>query len=448
MPDRPELLDLARKVVGWAGPGEQVEAYAARNQSTSVKAYQGEVESFTSAEAAGVGVRVIIDHRQGFAYAGTLDETALKEALEEARDNAAFGQPDEFLGLAEPDGVTPAAVDLWREELIAFPTDDKIRLAIELEQAVVGSDPRVKGVRTASYGDGAGERAIATTNGIEAWGRSTSCSLSVAALAEEGGDTQIAGGFSIGRAPGDLDLSEAAAEAVRDATRLLGATKPTSRKVTIVLEPMVTASLLGIIGGTLSGMSVVKGRSLFAERVDETVASGRFTLVDDPINPDSIGGSPEDGEGLASRRNVLIDAGRLLGFVHDSYSGRRMGVGSTASAVRGYSSTPSASCRALSLTPGARSQEELIGSIDNGLLVQSVSGLHSGVNPVSGDFSVGAEGLVIRDGALAEPAREMTIASTLQRMLLDVVEVGADVRWLGAGSGVSLVIADVAVGGR
>jgi PmbA protein len=442
-----ELLDIARMVAGWGNDGEQVEAFVARGRSTSVKAYRGEVESFTSAESSGAGIRVIVDHRQGLAYAGSLDDTILKETLEEARDNAAFGQPDEHFGLAHPDGVAPAVVDNWRQEVLDLATDEKIALAKELERAVVGRDPRVKGVRTASYSDGAGERAIATTAGIEAWGRSTSSSLSVSALAEEGGETKIAGGFSIGRGPSELSIDEAAAEAVLHATRLLGAIQPTSRKVTIILEPMVTASLLGIIGSTLSGIAVARGRSLFADRVGELVAADGVTLVDDPLHPDSIGGSPEDGEGLASRRNALIDAGRLQGFVNDTYSGRLLGTGSTASAVRGYASTPVAGCRALTLTPGSRRQAELIASIDNGLLVQSVSGLHSGVNPVSGDFSVGAEGLIIRNGALAEPAREMTIASTLQRMLLDVLEVGADVRWVGSGSGVSLVIGDVAVGG-
>ena len=116
--------------------------------------------------------------------------------------------------------------------------------------------------------------------------------------------------------------------------------------------------------------------------------------------------------------------------------------------MRGYASTPGVGCQALSLVPGDRPPDELIAGIDNGVLVQGVSGLHSGVNPVSGDFSTGAEGLRIRNGQLAEPVREITIASTLQRMLLDVEAVGSDLTWLPMSSaGVSLVVADVTMSG-
>ncbi len=145
---------------------------------------------------------------------------------------------------------------------------------------------------------------------------------------------------------------------------------------------------------------------------------------------------------------MLLEEGRLLGFVHNSYTGRKSGGASTGSAVRGYASTPGVGVQALAVVPGSRSQAELVADVEDGVLVQGVSGLHSGVNPVSGDFSTGAEGLRIRGGALAEPVREFTIASTLQRMLQDVAEVGGDLEWLPMrAAGVSLVIGDVTVSG-
>jgi PmbA protein len=278
--------------------------------------------------------------------------------------------------------------------------------------------------------------------------RGTTCSVTTSALAEAGGQTQIAGGMSYGRGPDEIDLDEAAAEAVEHAVRLLGATKPPSARLTAVLMPSVTASFLGIIGGILSGEAVLKGRSLFATRVGEDVAGPIFTLADDATDADSFGAALDDDEGLASRRNELIAGGVLQGFLYNTYAGRRAGTGSTGSAVRGYASTPSVGTRGLALVPGERNQEELLAAIDNGVLVQSVSGLHSGVNPVSGDFSVGAAGLMIRNGQLAEPVQEMTVASTIQRMLLDVAAVGNDVRWLGSTAGVTLVIDDISLGGR
>src|SRR5581483_9759992 len=185
-----------------------------------------------------------------------------------------------------------------------------------------------------------------------------------------------------------------------------------------------------------------------AGREGERVASAAVTLVSDPTDAGSFDAGQIDGEGLARRRVPLIEGGHLQGFLYDTASGRRAGRASTGSASRGYSSAPTVGAPALTLAPGTRSRAELLASLDDGVCVQDVSGLHSGVNPVSGDFSVGATGLAVRNGALAEPFREATIASTLQRMLLDVAEVGADIEWLPGGpAGVTLVVHDVSLGG-
>ncbi|MFP5488371.1 MAG: metallopeptidase TldD-related protein, partial [Acidimicrobiia bacterium] len=189
--------------------------------------------------------------------------------------------------------------------------------------------------------------------------------------------------------------------------------------------------------------------SLFRDRLGDEVAPAFVHLIDDPTNPLAYTATDVDGEGLAARRNALIEDGVLRQFTHNSYSARRAGTVSTGNAVRGgFAGTPGVGALALSLVPGTRSQEELISGVDDGVLVQSVKGIHSGVNPISGDFSTGAAGLLIRDGRVAEPVREFTIASTLQRMLLDIAEIGGDVDWLPMrAAGVTLVIRDVTMSG-
>jgi PmbA protein len=443
-----ELLRIADAVVAQARPGEQLEAYVSRDSETDIRVYEGEIEHFVSAQSEGIGIRVIRDGRTGFAYAGTLDERAIAEVLAEARDNVEFGTPDEWAGLASPDDVDVVPQDLWNEALAAYATDRKIELAKELERLALASDPRVR-VDDANYSDVAAESAVVTTTGIRRAGRENGCYVSVGTLADDGDETQTGFGFSVGRSPDEFDLAKAAKEAAERATRLLGATKPVSRRLTVVLDPFVTAQFLGIISSTLNGESVIKGRSLFKDRVGETVANPLFTLVDDPTNPLAYTATELDGEGLAARRNVLIDGGVLQGFVHNSYSARRAGTASTGNAVRGgFKGTPGVGCLALQVVPGTRSQAELISGIQDGVLVQQVSGLHSGVNPISGDFSTGASGLLISNGQLGAPVREFTIASTLQRMLLDLVEVGGDVDWLPMrAAGVSLVIADMTMSG-
>jgi len=444
-----DLLDIASRVAGWATDGEQVEAFVVHQRETEVRAYEGEVESLTSAESQGIGVRVIADGRQGYAYAGTLDGDAAQETLREARDNAAFAESDEFNGVAEPDGVAPADLQLYREELVSYATGDKVALAIELERATRAADSRIAGIESAEYIDTLYESAVATSTGIASVTRETGCYLATYALAEADGETQTGFGFSIGREPGELDPSAAANDAAERATRLLGATKPATQRLTVVLDPWVSAQLLGIIGHTLTGEAVLKGRSLFADRLGEEVAVDTITLIDDATNPAAFTASMADGEGLAIRGTPLISDGVLTGFLHNSYSGRRSGTASTGSAVRaGFKSAPSVGAHALALKPGDRSQTDLIADIGEGFLVQGVAGLHSGVNPVSGDFSTGAEGLRIRNGELAEPIREVTIASTLQRLLQDVVAIGNDTEWLPMNAaGVTLVVADVTMSG-
>jgi PmbA protein len=338
--------------------------------------------------------------------------------------------------------------ELWCEALAADGTDAKIEHAKQLERLTRATDARVR-VDDSNYSDASGEAAVASTNGIRVSGRENGCYCSVSTLADDGDETQTGFGFAVGRSPEEFDLEKAAREAADRATRLLGAVKPPSKRITVVLDPFVTAQFLGVLSSALNGENVAKGRSLFANRVGEAVASPLFTLVDDPTNPKAYTATDIDGEGLAARRNSLIVDGVLQGFVHSSYSARRAGTTSTGNAVRGgFKSTPGVGCLAMQLQPGTRDQAALVADVDDGVLIQSVQGMHSGVNPISGDFSTGASGLLINNGQLGGPVREFTIASTLQRMLHDIVEVGGDVDWLPMrAAGVSLVIRDVTMSG-
>lgn len=443
-----ELLDLGRKVLAGARPGEQVEVLLGRSTSTSVKVFGGEVESLTSATSNGAGVRVIRDGRQGFAHCGSLDLDVLVDTLIDARDNCAFGEPDEFNGLAEPDGVPVVAQDTWSDAVVAFDPTAKVDLALDLERRTLGIDRRVTSARTTAYHDGWGDSALLSTAGIEVVQRGGSCSISTSPMARSDGETQMGWGVDASMDPESLDLDAVASDAVERAVRLLGATKPPSGRMTILLEPRLALTIIGVVTGMLSGDAVIKGRSPFADRVGEQVASPLLSFVDDPTRSESIAAEEYDGEGLACRPNELVANGVLRGFLHDSYTGRRSGHGSTANAVRGVRSLPGVGAHLVVMAPGERGWDDLVQSIDHGLYVTSFAGLHSGVNAVSGDFSVGADGLLISGGEIGAPVKEMTVASTLQRLLLDIREVGGDFEWTPGGSGAcSLVIDDVSISG-
>ncbi len=448
MNDVVELPDLADELVSVARENEQIEVCVSRNRSTTVKAYSGEVESVRSGKSEAVGIRIIVDGQQGFATAGSLDRRVLSQVVEEARANLQFAESDPHQGVASPDGVESPNLDLVDPAVIQMSEEQKSSLAIELERRCLSADPRVSSVRSAAWSDGWGEFALASTTGISVYSEGGSCSVGVQPLAVEGNETQIGYAGDAARRPDSLDIDRVVEEAVEGATGMLGAKKPLSERLTVVLEPGVAAAFLGTIAGALTGDRVIKGRSPFAERLGEQVGASILTLFDDPTNIDSLGADNHDGEGLAARKNMIIEKGVLSQFLHNSYTGRRAGVSSTGSAVRGPRSTPSVGVHALCLEPGTGDRNTLFEEISSGIFVRGVNGLHSGVNPVSGDFSVGAYGHKIRDGALAEPFSEATIASTLQRMLLDVVAIGGDFEFLPGGSVMaSIAIEDIALSG-
>ncbi len=446
-----DLLGIARKVAEGALSGEQVEAYVVRTRDTDVEVFDGQVESLTTASVEGVGIRVVADHRQGLAWAGSLDPDVIEETLREARDNATFGEPDEFYGLASAADVgdaTPHDLDLWRDELAAVPTEEKVRIALDLERATKAADARIRNVESASYGDALAEVALVNSLGVVAHTRRTTCSASAVALADDGSGTQSGYGFVAGRTLSDLDLDSIPRDAATRACRLLGAKPVPGRRIPVILDPLVTRSVLGVLSSAFNGESMLKGRSLFANRVGERIGAPFVQLVDDPTDARFLGASQFDGDGIPTRRNALIVDGVMQGFLHNVYTGRRSGSGTTASASRGIASTPGVGVRALRLEPGPRSAEEIMKLAGEALYVQSVSGLHSGTNPISGDFSVGADGLMVRDGAFAEPVREITIASTLQRMLIDITEIGSDLVFLpGAVAGMTVLVGEMTMSG-
>ena len=445
-----QLLAIADRVVDRARPGEQLEAVVTWSNDTEVRAYDGQVEHFVSAESAGVGVRIVRDGRQGLSWVGVLDDDgALAECVAEARDNAAFGTPDPQAGLAEPDGVAVPSLDLFDERLLSMPTEDKVALAIELERRVMSADPRMIGLESADYADSVGASAIVSTTGVRAAGAETSTFLGTWALAGSDDETTTGFGFSVARSQDGLDMDAAVTDAVRRCLSMIGATKAPSERLTVVLDPYVTSQFLGLVAELLSGESVLRGRSAFADRLGESVAAPTVTLLDDPCDPLAPTASDVDGEGLACRRVPLLADGVLQGYLHNAYTGRSMGVASTGSAQRGsHRSVPGVGPHAATLVPGTSTVPEIWASVGDGLLVHEVSGLHSGVNPVSGDLSVGVEGVRLRGGAPAEPIREVTIGSTLQRMLMDVVAVGSDLTYFPwESTGVTLAIGDVTMSG-
>jgi len=405
------------------------------------------VESMSSAEARGGGIRVIGHGRLEYAYAADPSEQEVVEALEKARANAGLATPDDGNVLPDP-RPAEALPEIFRSSQESVPTERKVTLALELDRATVRSHPKVRKVDQAAYGDSLSRVALASTAGPSEQYERTDCWCASSALAEDGDETQTGFGFRLGREIDELEWMACAEEAATRAARLLGSRKPSTGRLRVLLDPAAAVSFLGVLSGPLSAESVQKGRSLFADRMGEEVGSGAVNLVDDGRFLDGPAAAPFDDEGVPTERTPLIERGRLAAFLHNTYTARRGHAVSTGNAGRGsYRTAPGVSPSNLYLVPGPIESEQLLREADGGVYVQDVSGVHSGANPISGEFSVGATGLRIEGGELGEPLREMTIASTLSDMLRSVVAVGSDLRFFGGVGSPSVLVGEMTVGG-
>ena len=448
-----ELLDVARAALaaGRGLPG-QIEVYVEHSQTTSIKVYDREVESIVTGEPRGVGVRYVHEGRTGYAYTGGVSQAALAWVVAQAADNSRAAEVDEFAALAGAPAGYPAVEGLWRPALLTTSVEDKVRLALEAEARALA----VGGIATveeSAYVDSASRVAIVSSTGVEAYEEQTFCYVYLQAHAQRGSETQTGMGFMTAREPAEVQAETAGREAAENAMRLLGAAPCPTGRYTVVLDREVASSVVAFVAQALTAEAVQKGRSLFAGRMGQQVGSSLLTVVDDGLHPEGMATSPFDGEGVPQQSTPLIERGVLRGFLHDTYTAAKEGgaARSTGNAARGsYRSSPGVSTSNLIVTPGEGDLEELFARVGSGLYVVSVTGLHSGANPVSGEFSVGATGLLIKDGVLASPVREVTIASDLLSLLANVNDCAGDARWIPFGGSVltpSIAIADVAVAG-
>ncbi|HZD68917.1 MAG TPA: TldD/PmbA family protein [Actinomycetes bacterium] len=443
-----ELTDIVQRLAGEAVGGEGVEAYAQQATRTEVNAFDGEVERLTSASSSGVGIRVVRDGRLGYAYTADLSRVGLRQCLAEARANLEVSTED-------PGNVLPAAAEheplegIFDPRQVAVTPERKVALALDLEARTWAADPKVTKVETAQYGDAVARMAIASSSGVTGSFALTRAWCFSGALASEDGQAQIGYGVDTARSLEDLDVELVATEAAERAVRMLGATKPPTRTVPVVFDRMVAPSLIGVLLAGLSAEAVQKRRSLFADRLGERIGAPGLQLVDDGRLLDGPGAVPFDDEGVPSQRTVLLDDGVLQCFLHNTATAARGNATSTGNASRmSFKSSPGISAHNVFFPPGDKDQAGLLAEAGEGLLVQDVTGVHSGANPITGDFSVGVSGLWFRDGELAEPVREATVAAHLLDILKGVVAVGSDLRWsTGSIGGASVLVGRMTVAG-
>jgi PmbA protein len=447
-----DLLSLVVGIAERARSDEQLEAFSVHEREFQVKAYDGEVESLSSAEPRGVGIRILKGSRIGFAYTTDVSDQGIEDAVAQARENSVHATADDAVALASAWSHRPEDVPgIFDPSQPAVPPEDKVAFALELERATRTSDGRIRAVEESVYADSDAEVAIATSTGVAGAYRSTSAWCYSVAIAEDDGDTQVGFDFELAGGIGALDAGDVATRAAGKALGVLGAKKIPSERMPVVFDPYVAGQFLGVLGSALTAEAVQKGRSLFAGRIGAQVAAEGLSLVDDGRVEAAPGSAPWDGEGVPTQRTEVIRSGLLASFLYDTTSARRERRSSTGNAARaGFKSTPQPSPTNLAFAPTGESRAEVLRRAGRAFLVQDFHGVHSGANPISGDFSVGATGRIVEGGEEGPPVKEVTIAAPMLEILKSIVAVADDRRWLpfgGSYGGATTLVAEMTVAG-
>ena len=451
-----DLESLTADVVALAmkAGASDAEAVVREGDEFSVNVRMGEVETLKESGSRGLGLRVFLGSRSASTSTSDLTADGIRQLVEGAVALARVTEEDPFTGLPETAefGSVPGDLHLYFDDVYSLTGQERIEWARRCEAAAMAADPRITNSDGGSFDAATGRKVMANSRGFVGGYRTSYAGVSAAPLAMDAdGKMQRDGWWSGARRMADLESPEAIGkEAARRAIRRLGARKVPTQRVPIVFAPEVARSLIGSIFEAASGDSIWRHSSFLVGKLGAQIAASSLTLIDDnamllPNGAGGFGSSPFDGEGLPSRRTVVLQDGVLQTWLLNSYSARKLGLKSTHNASRGLAGTPGIGCGNLYLEPGTLTPEEIIAQTPTGLYVTSLMGF--GTNIVTGDYSRGATGLMIENGQLTHAVEEVTIAGNLAEMLLNVTAVGNDLVFRGSVASPTLRIDGMTIAG-
>jgi PmbA protein len=407
------------------------------------------LERLKDAGSRAAGLRVLVGQRVGSSYTSDLSSEGIRELVNSAMELAAISTEDPHAGLPEPSelGAFPGDMQLYSADIAGTNTDYRIEQARQTEEAAFSADPRITNSEGASFDAHSGQRVFANSRGFFGSYRVSSCSLSTTPVARQGEFMERDYWYSSARKYSNLQSPAHIGRCAAERTvRRLGARKVSTQKVPVIFDPQTARTLLANIFDAVEGDAIYRSASFLAGKLGDRVASENVTIVDDGTLPGLFGTSPFDDEGVPSRRTVVIERGVLKSYLLNAYTARKLGLKTTGNAARGITGNTGVGHGNLFLEAGDLEPNELIRGISKGLYVTELIG--SGVNIVTGDYSRGAAGQWIEHGDFAYPVSEITIASTLQRMLMDLEAVGSDLEFRGSVASPTLVIREMTVSGQ
>ena len=433
------------------------EAVVYEGDEFSAQVRLGQVETLKESGSRAVGLRVFIGQRVASTSSSDFSDESIARLVDGAVTLAKITSEDPFAGLPETHafGQTYAAdgseLKLYFEDVNEQPPAERIEMARRCEAAAMAYDTRIQNSGGGEYDAGTSHKILMNSRGF--WGeyRRSKCGFSAEPIAvDEKGGMQRNYWYSSARTVKNLDSPEAVGEeAARRTLRRLGARQVKTQKAPVVFSPEIARSIMGNIFSAAEGDAIYRNASFFAGMLGEQVAGHNITVVDDgTMEFDGIGGfgtSPFDGEGLPTRRTVLVERGILKNYVMNTYTARKLGMQSTGNASRGLAGTPGIGAGNFYLEAGTETPEEILRDVRSGLYVTEVMGF--GVNLVTGDYSQGASGMWIENGEMAYPVEEITIAGNLKDMYKNIVAIGNDLVFRGASAAPTIRVEGMMIAG-
>jgi PmbA protein len=447
-----DLREIAQDIVRRAmeGGATAAECVVREGDEFSTLVRLGQVETLKESGSKAIGVRVFNGMRAASTYSSDFSREGLDRMVKSALELSKITSEDPFGGIPEASqlGSLSGDLDLYSADVYSLPGEERISYARRAEKAALDYDPRIKNSEGGSFDAATGHKVLANSHGFVGEYRRSYCSVAAVPIAQnENGTMQRDYWFSVARNLGRLESPEHVGTVAAQRTlRRLGARKGKTAHVPVVLDPLVAASMLDHIFEGVNGDSVYRGASFLAGKLGEKIAGERVTVIDDGTMVGGFGTSPFDGEGIPTRRTVVIENGVLKSYLLNTYTAKKLGLQTTANASRGLAGTPGIGPGNYFLQPGTKTPQQIISEIKDGLYLTEFLG--HGANLVTGDYSRGASGMWISGGELAYPVEEITVAGNLKDIFFNISEIGNDLEFRGAMASPTIRIEGLTVGGE
>ncbi len=420
----------------------------ADGETLSVQVRMGAVDRLTKAREKRLGLRVFFGQRSASASTSDFSRESLERFVGETCALAQAVVEDPVSGLPEPGQFATDFPELNIHDSTKLQTDQQIDLALRAERAAFAADSRITNSEGGECDSSSGRIILANSHGFVGHYANSSFSLSVSPIASDAAGMQRDYWYGVNRAFAKLESPEAIGrEATRRTVRKLGARKVSTCRVPVIFDPEVAGSLLSHLCSALSGYALYKGASFLIGQLGQQIAPDFVTIYDDGRMPGGgLGTRPFDGEGLPTRKQAMVERGRLASYILDTYSGKKLGLPSTGNAARSIGESPSAGPTNFYMVPGTTSPEDILASVKQGLYVTDLIGF--GINMVTGDYSRGASGFWIENGELAYPVEEITIAGNLKQMYANIETIGTDLVFRGRIASPTVKLAEMTLAGN